>query len=98
MRMGDWFNYEATLKILVFSVVAGAALPGLFAFGLRMQAVGSGAIDTDGAAPHRNPVLVGIAWAIYALVLAVIIFGILYIARDFIANHTGYPFLGAQLK
>ena len=39
----DWFNYEATLKILLFSMLAGAALPGLFAVGIRLQAVGAGA-------------------------------------------------------
>jgi hypothetical protein len=97
-QLADWFNYEATLKILVFSMLAGAALPGMFALGLRLQAAGSGVVSTDGAAGHRNPVLVAIAWAIYALVLAVIIIGVLFIARDFIAHHTGYPFLGAKPK
>ena len=55
-----------------------------------------GGISTDGAAGHRNPVLIAIAWAIYAVVLTVIIIGVLYIARDFIAHHTGYHFLGAK--
>ena len=96
--MSAWFNYGASLKILIFSLLAGAALPGLFALGVRLQADGVGDISTDGAAPHRNPVLLAIAWAIYALVLAVIIIGVLYIARDFIAHHTGYPFLGAKPK
>ena len=96
-----WFNYEATLKILVFSMLAGAALPGLFALGLRLQAIGAGAAGdegTHGAAPQRNPVLLAAAFLIYAVVLTVIIIGVLYIARDFIAHHTGYPFLGAKPK
>ena len=42
--------------------------------------------------------LTALAWAIYGLVLAVIVIALLYIARDFIAHHTGYPFLGAKLK
>ncbi len=96
--MTAWFNYEASLKILIFSLLAGAALPALFAVGVRLQAAGVGDISTDGAAPHRNPVLLAIAWAIYGLVLAVVIIGVLYIARDFIAHHTGYPFLGAKPK
>ncbi|OIN79294.1 hypothetical protein K3U93_20665 [Mycobacterium malmoense] len=96
--MNAWFNYEASLKILVFSLLAGAALPALFALGVRLQAAGAGDISTDHAAPHRNPVLLAIAWAIYALVLAVVIVGVLYIARDFIAHHTGYPFMGAKPK
>lgn len=27
--MSAWFNYTATLKILIFSLLAGALLPGL---------------------------------------------------------------------
>lgn len=94
--MNAWFNYEATIKILVFSLLAGAALPGLIAFGLRLQAVGAGDIGTDEAPAHRNPILVAIAWAIFALVIAAVILGVLYIARDFIAHHTGWAFLGAK--
>lgn len=96
-----WFNYEATLKILVFSMLAGAALPGLFALGLRLQAIGAGAagqVTANGSTPQRNPVLVAVAWLIYAVVLTVIVVGVLYVARDFIAHHTGYPFLGAKPK
>lgn len=98
--LGDWFNYEATSKILVFSMLAGAALPGLFALGIRLQALGAAdtGTGTEGTTAPRNPVLSGLAWLIYAVVVAVIIIGVLYIARDFIAHHTGYPFLGAKLK
>ena len=94
----DWFNYQASLKILVFAMLAGAALPGLFALGLRFQAVGGGQVSTDGSPPQKNPALLAIAWAIYALVLAVIIFALLYISRDFIAHQTGQAFLGAKPK
>ncbi|QLL08220.1 hypothetical protein [Mycobacterium vicinigordonae] len=92
--MNAWFNYEATLKILVFSLLAGAALPGLFAVGIRMQAAGNP--GAGGAAGNSRPLLTAIAWAIYALVVAVVLLGVLYIARDFIAHHTHYPFLGAK--
>ena len=97
-HFSDWFNYGASLKILVFAMLAGAALPGLFALGLRFQAVGSGQVATDGHAPHKNPMLVAIAWAIYALVIAVILFALLYISRDFIAHQTVQAFLGAKPK
>jgi hypothetical protein len=97
-HFSEWFNYEASLKILLFSMLAGAALPGLFALGIRLQAVGAGAAGAEGTVEHKNPVLTGLAWLIYALVLTVIVIGVLYIARDFIAHHTGYPFLGAKLK
>ena len=32
--MSQWFNYAATLKILVFGLLVGAALPALFAVGM----------------------------------------------------------------
>jgi hypothetical protein len=94
--MNAWFNYEATLKILFFSLLAGAALPGLFAVGIRMQAIGGGTVSADGATGKQRPVLTALGWAIYALVFGVVIIGVLYIARDFIAHHTHYPFLGAK--
>ena len=53
-HFSDWFNYEASLKILVFSMLAGAALPGLFALGIRLHAAGAGDISTDGGPPHRT--------------------------------------------
>ena len=97
-HFSDWFNYQASLKILLFSMLAGAALPALFALGLRFQAVGSGHVATQGHPAHKNPALLAIAWAIYALVLAVILFALLYISRDFIAHQTGQAFLGAKPK
>ena len=91
----EWFNYEASLKILVFSLLAGALLPGLFAVGIRFQAVGAGQQATaDGHIPEKNPAMVVAAYAIYALVAVVIIFALLYI----IAHQTGTPFLGAKVK
>jgi hypothetical protein len=97
-HFGDWFNYQASLKILLFSMLAGAALPGLFALGLRFQAVGAGQASTDGSSSQKNPALLAIAWAIYALVIAVILFALLYVSRDFIAHQTGQAFLGAKPK
>ncbi len=95
----EWFNYEASFKILIFALLAGAALPALFAVGVRFQAVGAGAQATaDGHVPDKNPAMLAMAWLIYAVVVAVIIFALLFIARDFIAHQTGYPFLGAKLK
>ncbi|KQH78299.1 hypothetical protein AO501_02805 [Mycobacterium gordonae] len=94
--MNAWFNYEATLKILLFSLLAGAALPGLFALGVRLQAAGGGTLNAGGTEGRHRPMLTAIAWLIYAVVLVVVVLGVLYIARDFIAHHTHYPFLGAK--
>lgn len=100
-HLGDWFNYQASLKILVFSMLAGAALPGLFALGIRLHAAGAGDMSVDGTETgprQRNPALVALAWMIYGLVVAVIALALLFIARDFISHHTGWAFMGARPK
>lgn len=92
--MSAWFNYAATLKILVFGLLVGAALPALFALGVRLGAAGAG-VRGDAAA-HRQPVLIVLSWCIFALVLIAVVVGVLFVARDFIADHTGWFILGAR--
>lgn len=86
--MSAWVNYTAIVKILVFSLLVGAALPALFAVGVRMRAAGP-----DGS--PRHPVLAVLSWLIFAVVLAAIVIAVLFIARDFIAHRTGWHVLGA---
>jgi hypothetical protein len=93
-----WFNYIATFKILVFGLLLGAVLPALFAVGVRVNAEGAGVAAHGGAVAHRNPMLMALSWVIFALVLALVIIGVLFIARDFIGHHTGLYILGAKRK
>jgi hypothetical protein len=92
--MSTWFNYGAALKILVFGLLVGAALPALFAVGVRVGAAGAG-LSGD-AVTQRRPMLTAISWLLYAFVLTAVLVGVLYIARDFIALHTGWFILGAK--
>ncbi|ORV98029.1 hypothetical protein [Mycobacterium kyorinense] len=92
--MTTWFNYAATLKILVFGLLVGAALPALFAVGVRLGAVGAG-ISGD-ATTRKRPAVTALSWTIFALVLGAVVLGVLFIARDFIAYHTGWFILGAK--
>ena len=95
--MSTWFNYEASLKILVFGLLLGSGLPALFALAVRADAVGAGVMGTDGtAAGHKNPALTVLSWLIYALALVAVVVGVLYIARDFLGAHTGLYILGAK--
>ncbi len=95
--MSTWFNYEASLKILVFGLVLGSGLPALFALGVRAGAAGAGVEGSDGTAVgQKNPALTAVSYALYALALVAVVIGVLYVARDFIGLHTGMYILGAK--
>jgi hypothetical protein len=95
--MSTWFNYEASLKILVFGLVLGSGLPALFALGVRAGAAGAGVEGSDGTAVgQKNPALTALSYAVYALALVAVVIGVLYVARDFIGAHTGMYILGAK--
>jgi hypothetical protein len=95
--VSTWFNYQASLKILVFGLVLGSGLPALFALGVRAGAAGAGVEGSDGTAVwHKNPALTALSWLIYALALVAVVIGVLYVARDFIGYHTGWYILGAK--
>ena len=96
--MKAWFNYEAIMQIIIAGLIVGAGLPALFSLGVRLNAEGAGAVAHDGTIAHRNPLLVALSWVIFALVLAAVIIGVLFIARDFIGHHTGLYLFGAKPK
>lgn len=95
--MSAWINYTATVKILFFGLLVGAGLPATFALGVRLRIVGAGGTDeADQVTAARRPALLALSWAILALVLATVLLGVLFIARDFIGHHTGWYLLGAK--
>jgi hypothetical protein len=95
--MSHWFNYQASLKILIFGLLLGSGLPALFALAVRAGAAGAGIQGSDGAAvAHKNPALTAISYAIYALALVAVVIGVLYVARDAIGAWTGVYILGAK--
>jgi hypothetical protein len=96
--MSHWFNYQASLKILFFGLLLGSGLPALFAVAVRVGSAGAGVQQgSDGVAvAHKNPALTAISYALYALALAAVVVGVLYIAREFIGAHTGLYILGAK--
>ena len=86
--MSTWFNYPASLKILIFGLLIGGWTAGAVrsrgAGGRRGRRCHQG---SDGAAAaHKNPALTALSWALYALALTAVVIGVLYIARDFIAR------------
>jgi hypothetical protein len=93
--VNGWFNYTAVLQILVVGLIVGAGLPALFSLGVRLNAEGVGVVSHDGVS-KKNPALNAISWVIFAVVLAAVIIGVLFVARDFIAHHTDLYLLGAK--
>ncbi|MFT4088689.1 MAG: hypothetical protein QM658_16340, partial [Gordonia sp. (in: high G+C Gram-positive bacteria)] len=82
---------EAIAKVLAVGLVLGAGLPALFAFGMRAEAAGEGgASSVGGNAAPGNPALKYVGYAIFALVAAVILIGILWIARQTLSFHFGW--------
>jgi|ERR1700760_1243994 len=96
-HFSHWFNYQASLKILLFGLLLGSGVPAIFALAVRVGTYGAGVPGPDGAAvTHRNPALIAISFAIYAAALTLVIIGVLYIARDAIGAWTGQYILGAK--
>lgn len=91
---------EAILRVAALALVFGAGVPTLFALGMRAHA-GKAIRDESGtvvddAEPSLAMKLVG--WLVYALLAAVILLGIVWLAKDSIGFYTGWhPFgsLGA---
>ncbi|GFG52512.1 hypothetical protein CQY20_09495 [Mycolicibacterium agri] len=96
--MSAWFNYTAVSQIVVAGLLVGAGLPALFALAVRINAEGVGTLRHDGTAEQRHPLLIAVSWAIFAVVLAAVVIGVLFIARDFIGHQTGWYILGAEPK
>ncbi|OBG34862.1 MULTISPECIES: hypothetical protein [Mycolicibacter] len=97
--MSQWFNLAATCKILVFGLLVGGLLPALFAVGVRVNVAGNGVPAVTGTAATdggRRPLLLAVSWAIFLVVLAVAVVGVLFIARDFLGHHLGWYLLGAK--
>ena len=95
--MTSWFNYVATLKILFFGLLVGAALPAMFALGVRFGAE-AGAEANAGALTAKRATLTGLSYLAYGLVVAAVAIGVLFIARDFLGDHFGWYILGARAK
>jgi hypothetical protein len=95
--VNGWINPTAVFQIIVAGLVIGAGLPALFSLGVRLNAEGVGVVSHDGVS-KKNPALLALSYVLFALVLAAVVIGVLFIARDFIGHHTGMYILGAKHK
>jgi hypothetical protein len=95
--VNGWINPTAVFQIIVAGLIIGAGLPTLFSLGVRLNAEGVGATEHGGTTSGKNPALNALSWVIFAVVLAAVVIGVLFIARDFIGHHTGAYILGAKV-
>lgn len=73
---------DGAWRVLMISLVLGAGLPSVFAFGIRAMAFGQGGdaeVHGSGAAPAPHPLGRVVAIACFAIVLAVVALGITFI-------------------
>ena len=85
--MGHTFELElqALWRILVIGLVLGAGLPALFAVGVRALAYGQGGdaeVHRIGANPPAHPVGKLLAGLCFAIVLAAVVLGIVFIVAS----------------
>ncbi|HEX4016375.1 MAG TPA: hypothetical protein VHX15_06510 [Frankiaceae bacterium] len=86
--MSTWINGAALGKILGVGLLAGAGLPALFAFGLKVisprgedEIVLSGGAVTRAVQSKANPAALGVGVLCFAVVLAAIGYGIYIIVN-----------------
>lgn len=78
-----------TLKVLGVGLLLGAGLPLLFSLGIKLQDRGEGGEERDGTVIAANPAARVGAWAIFAVVALVILYGLLFITKGSIDHYLG---------
>ncbi|MBF6172845.1 hypothetical protein [Nocardia blacklockiae] len=83
--------WRVTLAALVF----GAGLPAIFAFGVRFQSLAAAHPDGSVApSPARRRAALAAAAVCFAVVLAAVVAGVLYVAKAFLAARLGIHLFG----
>ncbi|WP_216896714.1 hypothetical protein [Nocardia alni] len=83
-------------RVALAALLFGAGLPTIFAVGVRFQSLSRAAVvgapggtNASGIPLSRRRAALAAAVACYAVVLAIVIAGVLYVAKAFIASHFG---------
>lgn len=84
------------IPVLIAGLFFGAGLPALYALGLRMLA-GRTEYTADGKLVEIEPLGTAAkiaAFCIFAIIVAIVIIGILWVAKDFIDHTFGWNIFG----
>lgn len=86
----DWSTIgTGTAKVVVAGLLFGAGLPMLFALGIRLWDSGSGGEHADGTVTAGKPAALYAAYAVFAVVAAAIVIGVLYVTQKSIDHYLG---------
>lgn len=86
----DWSHIgTGTYKVIIAGLLFGAGLPLLFSYGIQLWDKGTGGQHADGTVTASKPVALYTAYALFAIVAAAIVTGVLYITRSSIDHYLG---------
>lgn len=85
-------HLRALLDVTLAALVLGAAVPMLFALGVRWWS-GAEVTDPDGTV-RRNPVAVAGACLCLLIVATVVVAGVLFVAKGFLSDRLGIHLFG----
>jgi hypothetical protein len=86
----DWTSIvDGTAKVIVAGLIFGAGLPLLFTWGLRLWDTGDEHEQDDGTVVAGNAIARWAAYAVFAVVAAAIVVGVLYITQKSIDHYLG---------
>ncbi|MFI1919023.1 hypothetical protein [Nocardia sp. NPDC020380] len=83
-------NMSDLWRVTLAALILGAGIPTVFAIGIR----GRAQID-DGATGSARAVALTVSTLCFALVMIIVVVGVLYIAKDFLAHRLGIHIFGA---
>ncbi len=91
---------EKIVPVLLAGLFFGAGLPALYALGMRMMS-GTTEYTADGRLVEvegPSGIAKVIGYIIFAVIIAAIVIGILWVAKDFIEHTTGFNLFGLAGK
>lgn len=92
----DWSAMAASVaRVILAGLVFGAVLPAIFAVGVAFWARGSDDIGSDGTIRKGNQLALAGSWVAFALVLAAVVFGILWITQKSLHHYFGISIFGS---
>ncbi|MEV8158359.1 hypothetical protein [Kocuria salsicia] len=84
---------KSALTVLLAGLCFGAGLPALFTVGITLWSRGTAQLRPDGAA-RKNPAALAGAVLCFAIVLAAVVIGILWITRKSLDHYLGISVFG----